>query len=286
MLAVHLTCPRCTRHLRCNQLIAVGKRLRCPHCGARFRAGLDDPGIARAPSPPSSHGHGILLAGCFSPVSFCSWPPVLPGRVGRRPRTAARFADGCGEEGPPPILEQPPLRERADRDAASTAAPRESHSLLASPLGLPIRCRIRRPPDHTPPPLPEPPRSNPSSSRSRQGKGRMSAETENTPRSHAWPEDAPQIHWLPARFSLASIERSITASSFCDASNAPTAVGGIRPASGTRPVITALSALTLLECGVKANDPQVQVAAKYCVGECRTLPPPTRSPWRSCFSTA
>ncbi|HEY7154785.1 MAG TPA: hypothetical protein VH575_12555, partial [Gemmataceae bacterium] len=63
MLAVHLACPRCTRHLRSNRLIAPGEPLRCPRCGARFRAGLDDgPGSAAAPSPPQAKGGGILLA--------------------------------------------------------------------------------------------------------------------------------------------------------------------------------------------------------------------------------
>jgi hypothetical protein len=59
MLTVHLSCPCCSRNLRCQRLIAPGERLRCPKCGSWFRAGsLSETGTATAPR----RGKGILLA--------------------------------------------------------------------------------------------------------------------------------------------------------------------------------------------------------------------------------
>jgi hypothetical protein len=115
------------------------------------------------------------------------------------------------------------------------------------------------PAPRTPPPLPEPPRPDPPKESPPKAEKLPSAPTPGS-------QEAPQVRWLPARVQR-QVDRSVDngveylrRQQRADGSwGHQTGKVGKRFTSG----ITALSALTLLECGVPAKDPQVQQAARY-----------------------
>jgi hypothetical protein len=80
------------------------------------------------------------------------------------------------------------------------------------------------------------------------------------------PEEAPQVRWLPARVQQ-QVDRAIDngVEYLRRQQRADGSWGHQTGNVGKRftPGVTALSALTLLECGVPAKDPQVQQAARY-----------------------
>ncbi|HTU22676.1 MAG TPA: hypothetical protein VMG10_31845, partial [Gemmataceae bacterium] len=114
-----------------------------------------------------------------------------------------------------------------------------------------------------PPPLPTPPRRE--TERTKPAK-KKPAKLEKLPDPVSSPDEAPQVHWLPPHIQK-HVDRAIDngveylrRQQHADGSwGNQTGVAGKRFTSG----ITALSGLTLLECGVPARDPQVRLAAHY-----------------------
>lgn len=258
MLAVHLTCPRCLRSLRSNRLIAPGEMLRCPHCGVSFRAGLDAP-AANAASNPGPGVHSALAAWLvFAVVLLLAFGGlVVAVLVSKRAAPpAAAMAEARGAVSTPDVPSAP--KERADAPAADPPPP----PLPVDPPPQP-KPRLDPPPAHPtppPPPLPEPtpapPPARPTPPKSENLRSRP-APTAN---------EAPQVHWLPPR-AQRHVDRAIDGGVeyLRRQQNADGSWGHQSGKAGKRftPGITALAALTLLECGVPAKDPQVQLTARY-----------------------
>jgi hypothetical protein len=263
MPTVHLSCPRCSHNIRCHRLIAPGERLRCPHCGSWFRAGGSD-GAEAAAEP--RRGHGILLAWLLF-VGFL----LLSGG------SLAILAALGNRTGPQSENEEWGVRSEETKADSLLLTPHSSlltpHSALptdapaapAAPSSKPAPSpQPRRNPPADPPkpaPLPELPR--------RQAEQPPPAKEKPTePKKLPAPgrREEPQLHWLPPNVRK-QVDRSIDRGveflrrqQHTDGSwGNPTKTKDKRFTPG----ITALSALTLLECGVSTKDAHVRSAAHY-----------------------
>jgi hypothetical protein len=253
MPVVQLTCPRCVHSIRCHRLIAPGERLRCPHCSASFRAGIDEPPRDEGPS----RGRGIVMAWTFFAAVLLLLFAGLTIAVVFKNRTRAdeSLARAAPEEAasipgpvspsepaPPPVSEKPP-------------APPPSKP---APAGDPPPVK-RDPP---PPPLPAPPKPKPRP----QSDKTPPAQPEKIHAPAPPRKEAPQVRWLPPRVQR-QVDRAIDngVEYLRRRQHADGTWGSQTGKAGKRftPGIAALAGLTLLECGVPANDGQVRQTAKY-----------------------
>ncbi len=259
MLTVQLTCPRCSRHLRCHRLIAPGERLRCPHCGGQFRAGIDEApqSVGGSNQAEPRRGHGILLGWLL----FANLLLLAGGGFAIAVAFGNRARQDDGESEPRPLgsswedrsltvaAPPPPVPTQADPPSKSAPPP--------DPVGNPSV----DPPK--PPPLPGPAQQE--TKRKTAAKGKPSeAEKHHAPAPNRRTES--QVHWLPP-----SIQKQVDGSIdngvefLRRRQRADGSWGHQTGKAGKRftPGIMALSGLTLLECGVPAKDPQVRSAALY-----------------------
>ena len=263
MLTVHLNCPRCTRSLRCNRLIALGERLRCPYCGGQFHAGIDKPtpsaerGTQKNKSALRSALAGWLLFAALLLLAGGGFALAVAFSKRARTEDAALAASGAAT-----------VRERRPDRSLTVAAPTQSvPPAPAAPPSKPVP-----PPDPPrnspvdapkPPPLPTPSRREPEQTKSAKKKP---AKLEKLPDPVPAGDEAARVHWLPPHIQK-HVDRSIDngveylrRQQHADGRwGNQTDKAGKRFTSG----ITALSGLTLLECGVPPRDPQVRLAAHY-----------------------
>ncbi|HZV04981.1 MAG TPA: hypothetical protein VE999_07865 [Gemmataceae bacterium] len=257
MLTVHLTCPRCAHNLRCRRLIAPGERLRCPHCGGQFKAGVDNaPKSAAAP-----RGRGILLAWLL----FANLLLLLGGGItvavalGNRAKSQDAEFVAWAESSKPTT----PSLVGLEDSARPTAEP----PTLAAPPSkpAPVPAPSVDPPDDPPkpPPLPEPPRRKAEPVKPTKEKQAEPEKLRDPPPKH---QEALQAQWLPPRFQK-QVDRSIdNGVEFLRRRQHPDGSWGHQTGAVGKhytPGITALCALTLLECGVPAKDAHVRSAARY-----------------------
>ncbi|HTU18689.1 MAG TPA: hypothetical protein VMG10_11560 [Gemmataceae bacterium] len=264
MLTVHLSCPCCTHTLRCRRLIAPGERLRCPHCGDQFRAGIDEPTskaeIGKQDEKPVLHsalGAWLVFA-------------VLLLLAGGGIATAIAFSKRGGPEEATTHASSPSERDRVSTPSVSRGALTRPRSPSPAPSAPP---RKSSPPPNPlptpsadvpkPPPLPSPPRKE--SERTKPAK-KKPAKLEKLPDPEATPTEAPQIHWLPP-YIQKHVDRSIDngVEYLRRQQHADGSWGNQTGKAGKSytPGITALCGLTLLECGVPPRDPQVRLTAHY-----------------------
>ncbi len=250
MPAAHFTCPRCAHLLRSDQPIAPGKHLRCPHCRTSFRAGLaNETGTIVRP------GRGILLAW----LVFGGAVLLMGGGIG----LAMRFHNK--PKRPPSVdLVSKDDDSFADRRTLEAAPPPPPAPVSTAPQPVrrpapPIDPLVDPPNSASPPPLPAPP--------SPPRRADNSATPKSTPppqRPESVRSEEPQVHWLPApeQFKVdKAIDRGVE---FLRRQQHFDGTWGNQGASARyTPGITALSALTLLECGVAGKDSQVQLTAHY-----------------------
>jgi DNA-directed RNA polymerase subunit RPC12/RpoP len=259
MLTVHLSCPNCSRNLLCHRLIAPGERLRCPHCGGQFRAGIDD--APQSVAKPR-RGHGILLAWLlFANLLLLAGGGIaIAVAVGNRrsesqlPSSEPSHAQLAAQNSE---LRTPMNLEDSDHPTAPPAPAAPADKPTPSPDPHP-NLAVDPP---KPPPLPAPPRREPE--RTNPAKEKPS----EPEKLHApAPRETPQVHWLPPSIQK-RVDRSIDngVEFLRRQQHADGSWGHQTGMAGKRftPGITALSALTLLECGVPAKDAQVRLAAHY-----------------------
>ncbi len=215
--------------------------------------------------PKQSGGHGILwgwmlFAGFLLLTGAGLGCAVL---VGNRSQPQDSPAVATNEEAPP--LDPPSLpSERIDIPASEPPPPPAKAAPARKPTP-PTPAPVRNPPPAppTPPPLPAPVRAEPP---------RPQPAKEDAPKAEILRaptparEDAPQVRWLPPGVQP-RVDRAIdNGVEFLRRQQHADGSWGHQSGKAGRwytPGLTALSALTLLECGVKASDPQVQLAAKY-----------------------
>jgi hypothetical protein len=246
MLTVQLTCPLCSRILRCQRLIAPGERLRCSHCGGQFRAGT-------APAPSEARRGALLgwllfanllvLAGVGLTVA------IVFSQRGRADNAAAQAVNTIpsapAEESTPSARIEPP-------PPAPLLAPPPAPASKPTP-----------PSDPPPPPLPEPPRPQTKPSPPAKEK-KTEPEKRRAPASPR--RETSPAPWLPVPVQK-QVERSLEGGieflrreQHADGSwGHQTGPVGKRFTTG----ITALCGLTLLECGVSPKDGQVRSAAHF-----------------------
>lgn len=267
MLTIHLSCPRCSRNLRCHRLIAPGERLRCPHCGGVFRAGIDDApqSVSESSQALPSRGRGILLAWLlFANVLVLAGSGIgIAVALGNRDKPHLSEFVGV-DESPRPTTQQ--LAEVGDLPHSTTlptgvTAPPAAQPNKPSPTPVPPRDPPPAPPK--PPPLPQPQRRKPEQKTPPKDK-LPDPEKQRSPAPDR--HEAQQAHWLPPLIQK-QVDRSIDngIEFLRRRQRSDGSWGNQIGLTGKRftPGITALSALTLLECGVPARDAQVRSAALY-----------------------
>ncbi len=264
MLTVHLSCPRCSRNLRSHRLIAPGDRLRCPKCGSWFRAGSSsETDTATQPR----RGHGILLAW----LVFLSFLLLSGGSIavlaslGNRTKPQGDEFVAWAESSRPTTSLSVGLEDSAHATPTTPTTPVAPAAPAAPPPSKPAPppAPLRSPPADPPkpPPLPELPRRQPEPTAPSKEKPAEPVKPPTPPR-----REEPEIHWLPANVQK-QVDRCIDrgVEFLRRRQNADGSWGHQTGAAGSRytPGITALSALTLLECGVSAKDAHVRSAARY-----------------------
>ncbi|HTU89833.1 MAG TPA: hypothetical protein VMF69_07040 [Gemmataceae bacterium] len=254
MLTVQLSCPCCSHNLRSHRPIAPGQPLRCPHCGSSFRAGCSD-------SIEPRRRYGILLAWLLFANLLLLAGGILAilATIGKRERAQEALADSG-------ISQPRPSESDAANRSLTVAAPIPVHpppppAPPSKPAPTPDTRRDLPADPPKPPPLPEPPRRQ-------EGPKVPAKEKPAEPEERRAPDrrEEPQLHWLPPNIQK-QVDRSIDRGveflrrqQHADGSwGHQIGDAGKRHTSG----ITALSALTLLECGVPAKDGQVRSAARY-----------------------
>ena len=241
MLATRIVCPHCGRALKTTRPLAVGKRVLCKQCGTTFTVcptdvTTDTPAPARAPAPL-----GVLPA-------VAAAPPGLPSLSGR-PGPA---------QGPvvPAAFDDEPITTELDGGRFLKVALVGAVLLGAfvvigggSALALIYAVTKGRSPSHAkvekpaPPPDEDPPLPPPDTHPVR-------PDLTETPR--LTPDEQAKVDAAAAR-GLEYLRKQQTDQGFW-----PVHANG-----GHEVAMASLPALTLLECGVPANDEQVQRAAKY-----------------------
>jgi len=258
MPAARFTCPRCAHHLHTDSSIADGKHLRCPHCGTSFlsKAEYERGAISHS-------GRGILLAW----LVFGGVILLLGGGIGLAVRfnnkpEQPQFTDVAAKE-----EDSPATRRTTEADSLPPPSP-------VSPEPPPVRRPAPRidplvdPPNvDSPPPLPAPP-SPPRRADNPPPQPKPAAQPAEPVR-----KEVPQVHWLPAAEQLRvnkAIDRGVE---FLRRQQHFDGTWGSQTAASARytPGITALSALTLLECGIPGKDEQVQLTAHYLREQMPTL---------------
>jgi len=263
MLTVHLSCPCCSRALLSHRLIAPGERLRCPKCGSWFRAGgSGESGTVTAPR----RGRGILLAWLvfIGFVLLSGGGIAVLASLGNREKGQGDEFVGWAKSSRPTTPSPVGPEDSAHPTPAPTiiaapAAPSGPLPRNPAPSPAPLRNPPADPPK--PPPLPELPRRQPEPTTPAKEKPAEPAKPPTPAR-----REEPEIHWLPANIQKQvdrSIDRGIEF--LRRRQNADGSWGHQTAAAGMRytPGITALSALTLLECGVSPKDAHVRSAARY-----------------------
>lgn len=262
MLTVHLNCPLCRRSLRCQRLIAPGERLRCPHCRGVFQAGIDEP--VRNPEP----GKQAVRSALAGWLLFATFLLLAGGGFGIAVAVTSRAPR---EETPAPSPNEPELAITSNPVPSDRIEPPAPPSPVVPEPTVPARksspppAPLPPPPDEKPkpPPLPAPPRREPQPTKPRTEKP---ADPEKLHAPASSRPDTENLHWLPPHIQK-QVDRSIDGGieflrrqQRADGSwGHQTGVAGKRFTPG----ITALSGLTLLECGVPAQDSQVRLTARY-----------------------
>jgi hypothetical protein len=230
-----------------------------------------------------AQGHGILMAwlifagmillagaglGLAVVVNNRSAQPETPTDIARaenHPANSLRIRDG----GLPDTKTTPPaVRRPASADPAPARAPAPSADRA-----------VKLPQRDTPPPLPKPAERTPPAARKEKA---SQAERPRAPEANEPPQpvekprapkstrqESPQVSWLPAD-TQKRVDRTIDRGvEFLRRQQHFDGSWGHLIAKVSQrftPGVTALAALTLLECGVSGEDPQVQLAAKYLRG--------------------
>ncbi|MHB1424746.1 MAG: prenyltransferase/squalene oxidase repeat-containing protein [Gemmataceae bacterium] len=268
MPSVHLICPHCRRDLLSQRLIAPGEFLRCPYCSRQFRAGMDEaPRSAAAPSQAAPRrGYGILLAWLL----FANLLVLVGGGIAIAVYFGSRAQPQDSPQERPSVAAPTPVDmsvqyQPVETDPAPLPAPVVPTSAAPpskpAPAPDPLPDLPADPPKPPPlpglPPRPAEPRSAPKEKQPEPEKPH--AETPNR-------REAPQANWLPTNIQKevdGSIDRGIEF--LRRRQHADGSWGHLTGKVGKRftPGVTALSALTLLECGVPAKDSHVRLAARY-----------------------
>ncbi len=261
MLTVHLSCPCCSHNLRSHRPIAPGQTVRCPHCGSSFRAGCSS-------TSESRRGAGILLAWLlFANLLLLAVGGIaLVAAIGKRERPQDAMAmGGASEPRPSGSGVDSPVREKINQDRSLTVAAPTRIDPPPAPPSKPAAAPDARPNPPAdppkPPPLPEPPRRSPQPPPPTKERP-AEPEPPRAPKRH----ETPQVHWLPAPIQN-QVDRSIDRGvEFLRRRQRSDGSWGHQTGVAAKrftPGISALCALTLLECGVSAEDGQVNSTARY-----------------------
>lgn len=248
MLVTKVICPHCAKHLKTSKPLAVGHRVLCSGCGRSFAVRPDV--LAEAANGVTSRSAPVVESLTRTPPPRASAVPIetVPASVPVPNRQALWIGVILGglllvmgatiglvvffatRKAPPDVSAQ-----------ASTTTPGESNSQTSNPPSP----NAPPPPEGSPPPPPEPgrrddppPLGDPSPT--------------PDPERAAWlpPEEQEQVN--------KAIDRGVE---WLKAHQKPSGTWG---GNGAHAIgLTALPALTLLECGVPADDARVQKAAQY-----------------------
>jgi hypothetical protein len=240
---------------------------------------LDDPTPGRGRRP----GQGILLAWLIFAglVLLAGGGLGLAVFVNNKPQPRPMAADDVPSEATLAVL---PRRQEIDPSPAAAPAPgvrRTEPSVDPAPAPPPAPAtdpvvqpprRTQPPPLPTPPPEPAPPappkEAPPSAEKTPtpQPEKLHPPQPEKLAATRAARESAPQVHWLPPdvqRRVDGTIDRGVEFLRRQQHFDGSWGHLSGRVSERFTPGVSALAALTLLECGVPASDPQVQLAARY-----------------------
>jgi hypothetical protein len=261
MLTVNLGCPCCSSNLRYRRLIAPGEQLRCPHCGSWFRAG----NFGKTGASLFQHrGSGILWAWLLFAVLLLGFGGSIAFllAIGKRSRPLEAEPVGWVESSRPAGDRMVGLEDSTHPTVTTTRSTPQAPAVPPSkPTPAPVSSRNSPADPPKPPPLPEP-RRRPRE----QATPAKDKPTEPSKTRDSDGQEAPKFHWLPPNIQK-QVDRSVDKGveflrrrQNADGSwGHQSGVAGNRFTSG----ITALSALTLLECGVPTKDAHVRSAARY-----------------------
>lgn len=231
----------------------------------------------------SARGHGVLLAWLIfaGAILLAGGGLGLAVLVNNRPGQRETPADIAQAEGVALMI--PRIRD-ARLPGTDTTAPtvRRPASVDPVPAGPPASSAdrvVRLPQRDAPPPLPKPAEPTPPAApkeKTPQFEKPRPPESKETPRPAERPRaprsvrpESPQVSWLPPD-TQKRVDRTIDRGvEFLRRQQHFDGSWGHLIAKVSQrftPGVTALAALTLLECGVPGDDPQVQLAAKYLRG--------------------
>jgi hypothetical protein len=264
-----VACPSCGKTLRLSAPVPAGKRLGCPSCGAAFAPAPPAPTPARftPASPPPRNG---------SPPTLAHSAPPGPPRSGRGPlllglvfggllilgggAVLLAFALGKKPEEKRQVAVDPPKDKEKSAEKKPDDPPRASDTDGAKERGTkesppaadrPDEPKRRDPPGRDPrsddPPKQDPPKQDP-------------------PKQDPPKQDPPKGE--PARLSADQQEKVNRALdnglAYLRKSQLDDGTWGFwEQNKGFRVGFASLPALTLLECGVPPDDPQVKKAAAF-----------------------
>jgi len=271
MLATRFTCPHCAHHLHSDHSLAAGMHVKCPHCGTHFRA--TPAGAKRTGTDP---GRGILLAwllflallmlvggGILLTITLSNKEEPQQGSADiPEPKTALLTPSSTPPVDPP----VPPATRAKTIPRPTVKEPAED-----TPPSLPVpppRTEPARPRVDTPPQLPSVPQGKQEPAEPPQPKPPKQPDPIPRPAKPSLPArmEAPQIHWLlprERRLVDKAVDHGIAFLRREQHADGTWGNQAGEAGQGHTPGITALASLTLLECGVRANDPQVQLAAQF-----------------------
>ena len=221
-----------------------------------------------------AQGHGILLAWLiFASVILLAGAGLgLAVFVNNRPARPETPADIARVEDVP----RTQAASLPDGGAVPPAVRHPAPTVDSKPPAPPTDRVVRLPQRDNPPPLPKPVEPTPAAPPKKtapQAEKKRAPERNEPPRQperltapRPVRQDAPQVSWLPAE-TQKQVDRTIDRGvEFLRRQQHFDGSWGHLIAKVSQrftPGVTALAALTLLECGVPGNDPQVQLAAKY-----------------------
>jgi hypothetical protein len=274
-----VACPSCGRTLRLSAPLPAGKRLGCPSCGAAFAPAPPAPAPAArfAPAPPRNgsppapapaaprSGRGPLLLGLvFGGLLLLGGGALLLAfALGRNKPEDKRQA----AVEPPRDKEKPPDKKPDDQPHTSDPeAPKENGTKEAPPsTDRPDEPKRREPPPGRDPRSDDPPKQDPpKQDPPKQDPPRQDPPKQDPPKQDPPKQDPPKGE--PARLPPELQEKVNRASDRGLAWLRKTQQddgGWTLWGGGYKVGCTALGGLTLLECGVPPDDPQVKKAAAY-----------------------